>query len=343
MRVLQTMAGAQHGGAEAFFERLAIGLKRAGITQKIIIRKDDNRAERLRAGGLDPVELPFGGMLDFQTPRKIKRLIAEFNPDIVLSWMNRATKMTPAGKGYKLVARQGGFYDLKYYRQCDYIVGNTHGIVEYLIAEGWPEDRAKYLPNFVTIEQGTPISRAAFSTPEDAPLLLSLGRLHTNKAFDTLLDAVAKLEGVYVWIAGEGPERPALENQARNLGIMDRVRFLGWQQDVSSLLAACDIYVCPSRHEPLGNVVIEGWASHRPVVAAKAQGPLELIRHGSNGMLANIDDADNLADILNEVIGDKSLAQKIATAGLQSYEESFTEAVVVEQYLTFFKQIMGER
>ena len=71
------MAGARHGGAEAFFERLAAGFQRAGVEQKVVIRKDDGRASRLREASLDPVQLSFGGMLDFITPFRLKRIIAE--------------------------------------------------------------------------------------------------------------------------------------------------------------------------------------------------------------------------------------------------------------------------
>jgi len=342
MRVLQAMAGAEHGGAENFFERLAVGLQRTGITQKVIIRKNASRASRLRADGVEPVELGFGGMLDFQTPRRLKKIVSDFKPDVVLTWMNRATRMMPAGENYKLVARQGGYYDLKYYRHCDYIVGNTRGIVDYLKEEGWPAQRAQYLPNFVSIEPAKPVLRADLTTPQDAPLLLSLGRLHRNKAFDVLLEAMPSLEGVYVWIAGEGPERAALEAQARMLGVEDRVRFLGWRQDVSALLASCDVYVCPSRHEPLGNVVIEGWAAGKPVVAARSQGPTELIRPGENGMLATIDDSQALAEAVLHVLGDPQLLERMAVAGRSDYEAHFTEEAVIAQYLDFFNRITGQ-
>ncbi len=345
MRVLQAMAGADNGGAEAFFERLAIGFQRAGLDQKIVIRKNTGRASRLREAGIEPVQLGFGGGLDFKTPRQLKQIVDDYKPDIVLTWMNRATKMMPASNhtdgGYKLVARQGGFYNLKYYRHCDYIIGNTHGIVDYLIAEGWPGERAQYLPNFVTIDPAQAVSRQDFSTPDGAPLLLSLGRLHTNKAFDVLLDAVARLDGVYVWIAGEGGQRGALEAQVRTLNLTDRVRFLGWRQDVSALLASCDVMVCPSRHEPLGNVVIEGWAAGRPVVAAASQGPTELIRAGENGMLCPVDDCEALASTIKSVLDDDELSVGLSRNGRAAYEASFTEAAVVARYKDFFAHITG--
>ncbi len=73
MRVMQIMAGAEFGGAEAFFVRLALGLHRGGLDQKLVIRTDARRAQALRAGGLDPVQLEFGGFFDFVTRFALKR------------------------------------------------------------------------------------------------------------------------------------------------------------------------------------------------------------------------------------------------------------------------------
>jgi len=340
MRILQTMAGAEFGGAEVFFTRLAIALQKTNIEQRVIIRENAARARMLREGGVDPVQLPFGGALDFKTGFGIKREINKFQPDIVLSWMNRATKKTPAGKGkFVKVARLGGYYDLKYYRDCDHLVGNTQDIVDYLVKEGWPQDRAHYLPNFVVSEQAEPVSRMDLSTPEDAPLLLSLGRLHENKAFDTLLRAVARVPGVYLWLAGEGPRRRELELLAEELSIRPRVRFLGWREDTAALFAASDVYICPSRHEPLGNVVLEGWAQGRPVIAADSLGPGTLISHGQDGVLCPVDDVKAMGDAIKWVFGDQEFAHKLATNGWNTFQREFTEKVVVDKYLEFFEKI----
>jgi len=340
MRVLQTMAGAEFGGAEVFFTRLAIALQKTNIEQRVIIRENPTRARILRNGGVDPLQLPFGGALDMRTGRGIKREIKQFQPDVVLSWMNRASKKTPAGKGkFVKVARLGGYYDLKYYRDCDHLIGNTQDIVDYLVKEGWPEDRAHYLPNFVFSEQAAPASRMDLSTPEDAPLILSLGRLHENKAFDTLLRAVARVPGVYLWLAGEGPLRRDLEKLAEELSIRPRVRFLGWREDTAALFAASDIYVCPSRHEPLGNVVLEGWAQGRPVVATDSLGPGTLITHGEDGVLCAVDDDKALGDSIKWVFSDQEFAHRLATKGWKTYQEGFTEKVVVDKYLEFFDKI----
>jgi glycosyltransferase involved in cell wall biosynthesis len=343
LKLLQTMAGSEMGGAEAFFVRLAIALHKAGVAQRIVIRRDGGRARALRQGGVTPVELPFGGRMDFRTRPALQREIRRFGPDVVLSWMSRATWATPTGEdhaGYTLVGRLGGYYDLKYYRHCDHLIGNTADIVDYIVGEGWDARRAHYLPNFVHEPEGEPQSRIGFDTPIDAPLLLAMGRLHENKAFDVAIRALADLPGAWLWIAGEGAQGPALTALAVECGVADRVRFLGWRDDAGALLQACDVFVCPSRHEPLGNVVLEAWAARKPVVASEAAGPAALMADSSSGVLVPIDDPAALAGAVAGLIENPDRAEAIAAAGRRRYEEEFTEEAVVRRYIEFFSRVV---
>lgn len=337
-KVLQVMASGQEGGAELFFERLAAGLQQADITQRLAVKNGTPRNARLRSQGLDVVELPFGGLFDLKTAQALTQQASDFKPTVVLSWMNRATKFCRPGD-YVLAARLGGYYNLKYYRRCDHLIGNTRGIVEYLRREGWPEERTHYLPNFVTLPAAMPVSRSDLGTPDDAPLAVALGRLHTNKGFDVLLAAMAKLPRFHLWLAGEGAERQALEAEAQRLGISDRVHFLGWRADTAALLAAGDMLVCPSRHEPLGNVVIEGWAARRPVVAAASAGPAELIRNAETGILVPVENADELAAAMEKVEKNRAVREQLAAAGHAAYEAEFSEPRVVALYREFFKTV----
>ncbi len=343
MRVLQAMAGAEFGGAEAFFVRLVIALHKAGLKQRVVIRKNERRAQLLRDAGIEPVELKFGGRFDLATPRMIKKQLRDFQPHVALSWMNRATAKMPhrrtSGVDSVLAARLGGYYDLKYYRHCDHLVGNTHDICDYLVREGWPFERTHYLPNFVAAGESVPLDLASLNLPQRARFILALGRLHENKAFDTLIRALGEIPDVYLVVAGEGPEHDALMELATNLGVRPRIRMLGWRDDIPALLGACDVFVCPSRHEPLGNVVIEAWAQGRPVVAAKSEGPRVLIRDGEDGLLCPIDDASAMADAIKKVLADDMLAGDLAVAGRRRFEAEFTEARVVQRYLDFFQRI----
>ncbi len=333
-RILQAMAGAHHGGAEAFFERLAGGLHRAGEEQKIVIRRDPERVARLRRAGLEPVELVFGGRFDFTTKPKLRRIIAAFQPRVVLTWMGRATHLCPRGD-FVHVARLGGYYDLRYFRHCDHLVANTHALQAWLVAQGWAKDRVHYLPNFADVIEARPVARVSLDTPDDAPVALALGRLHRNKGFDVLLAALARAPGLYLWLAGEGELEAALKRQVAMLGLSGRVRFLGWRQDVPALLAACDMLVCPSRSEPLGNTILEAWAARRPVVAAASSGPAELIVDGKTGLLVPIEDADGLAAAMTRVAQDKARASDLAAGGHAAYQAQFGEAHVVAAYRDF--------
>lgn len=332
------MAGAPHGGAEAFFERLVIALHRAGVPQSVLIRRDGPRAARLRAGGIEPIEAPFGGAFDFKTGGIFTREIKAFKPDIVLTWMNRATSFCPTGK-FIHVARLGGYYDLKYYRSCDHLIGNTPDIVRYLKDNGWPESRAHMVPNFVSGEIAAPEPRERHDTPQGATLLLALGRLHTNKGFDTLLRAMTELPSIYLWLAGDGPEQAALTALAAELKVADRVRFLGWRDDIAPLFAACDIFVCPSRHEPLGNVVLDAFAHNRPVVATASQGPSALIQDSRSGLLVPIGAPGPLAAAISLLANNPAERTKIAAAGHETWRTYFSETVVIAQYLALFERL----
>lgn len=345
MRILQAMAGAEFGGAEAFFTRLVTGLAAHGLEQNVLIRPNKTRENALKKAGIDPVLLKFGGRFDLLTPLAIRNQLRDFRPNLVLTWMNRATIKMPKKKladvNYIHVARLGGYYDLKYYQRCDHLIGNTQDIVDYLVKEGWPKERAHYLPNFVATDVRKPISRKELHVPDGAKMIMALGRLHENKAFDTLIKALSFLPNIYLCIAGEGPEHEALEAIALKEGVRPRIRFLGWREDVGALLAASDIFVCPSRHEPLGNVVIEAWAQSCPVVAASSQGPVQLIKDGENGLLVPIDEPEAMANAIKRVLGDNELSKTLASAGRASYEADFTEESVIKRYLDFFQQVAG--
>jgi glycosyltransferase involved in cell wall biosynthesis len=340
VKLLQAMAGARHGGAEAFFTRLAVAFRRADQEQRVVIRRDADRAAMLRDGGVEPVQLSFGGALDLITKRRLSREVRAYRPDVVMTWMNRATVKMPRGR-FLHVARLGGYYDLKYYRHCDHLVGNTPAIVEHVIAHGWPPERAHYIANFVDTANGTPVDRGALSSSANDVVILALGRLHENKAFDVLIRALASLPKVILWLAGDGPLESDLKNLAREVGVADRVRFLGWRDDTADLIAAADILVCPSRHEPLGNVVIEAWAQGKPVVAAASDGPRFLIKDGETGLLCPIDAPDALAAAIGKVSGDNALAARLGAAGEADFRARFTEDKIVHDFQEFFRRIVG--
>ena len=320
------MAGLPGGGAELFFERLCAAQSRHGDDVLPVIRAEPARAARLRQAGLAPVELGFGGALDLATRPRARRALSGFRPAIAVAWMGRAARLAPTGP-WVLAGRLGGHYDLRRYRRCTHLIGNTARLAAWIVEQGWDAARVHHLPNFSPDLAGAAPERCGM--PAGVPLILAMGRLHPNKAFDVLIAALARLPGAQLLLAGDGPERAALERLARRTGVAARVRFLGWRDDAAGLLAGADVLCVPSRHEPLGNVVIEAFSARCPVVAAAASGPAALIRDGETGRLVPADDPDALAAALAAVLGDAPRARALALAARAAFERHHAEAPVL--------------
>jgi glycosyltransferase involved in cell wall biosynthesis len=329
MRIAQLMAGAAQGGAELFFERMSIALAQAGDTVLPVIRDEPARRGRLRAAGLDPALLRFGGRLDPFTRPRAQRILESFGTDVAIAWMSRAAFHAPRGR-WSLLGRLGGYYDLKYFRRCDHLIGNTRDIVRWIATQGWPPERVHYLPNFVAdFADAAPAARAVLGVPEDARLVLALGRLHAVKGFDVLIRAASLMPDVHVVIAGEGPERARLAALIAQLDLAGRVHLAGWRTDTGALLRMADVFVSASSHEPLGNMVLEAFSAGIPVVATAAEGPREVITDGIDGVLVPVGDAAALAQAILRVLSSPGQAASLGAAGRARYEMLYSEPVVV--------------
>ncbi|HRE44050.1 MAG TPA: glycosyltransferase [Terricaulis sp.] len=340
MRLLHTLGASGDGGAETYFTDLVGAFARAGIAQAAVIRPHAGREAALVGLGVETRLELFSKPFDFGTAPAVTKLAKSFGAQIVLAWMNRAARRTPPGP-YARIGRLGGYYKLKNYRDFDALVGNTQDITDWMVREGWPKDRAHYVPNFAAAGQGAAIPRAHFATPDDAPLLLGMGRLHESKAHDVSLRALKLLPEAYLWIAGSGPEEDKLKALADELGVTPRVRFLGWRNDAPALYRSADVCVFPSRFEPLGNVVIQAWAHDLPVIAAQAAGPASLIRSGEDGFLIPIDNAEALAEKAAALLADPALRQSFAAAGRARVAGAFSEAAIVAQWRDVFAKYGG--
>jgi glycosyltransferase involved in cell wall biosynthesis len=341
MSVLHLLGTAGDGGAETYFVDLLGALQRAGVTQAAAIRKHAGREAALKACGIPVKTLPFGGPIDILTRTAAAGYARLQGARLCLAWMNRAARHTPKGP-WARIGRLGGYYNLKYYAGFDELVANTEDIAEWIVGQGWPAGRVRCIPNFAAepaplAEHGAaPVPRASLETPEGVPLLLAMGRLHDAKAHDVSLTALAELPDAFLWIAGAGPAEAKLKAMAEALGVAARVRFLGWRTDASALYRTADVCVFPSRHEPLGNVVIQAWAHGLPVVAAASQGPAALIEEGRDGLLIPIDDAPALAESVRALLADAALRKRLAERGRQRVAAEFSEAAVVGQWKALF-------
>jgi glycosyltransferase involved in cell wall biosynthesis len=154
-----------------------------------------------------------------------------------------------------------------------------------------------------------------------APLVIgSIGRLSRQKGYDLLIEATPALlaahPGARVLIAGDGPERTALERRARELDVSHAVRLPGYVPDPRAVYAALDIFVAPSRHEGFGIVFLEAMAMGVPVIGTRVVGSRDAVQDGRTGLLAPAEDPAALAQHILALAADAALrATLVAAAG----------------------------
>ncbi len=242
--------------------------------------------------------------------------------------------------------KRGWRTNLIYRRLVARAVAISPAVAARLAEGGVPAESVSTIPSAVdpaalVAAKGRRPTRASLGV-ESEKLLLSLARLHERKGIDVLLRAVAKLpEPSRLWIAGDGPERASLEALARELGIAERVDFLGTRADAPDLLAACDVFVVPSRLEGLGIAALEAMAAGRAVVASRVGGLAEAVVEGRTGLLVPADDADALARALARVLGDDELRAALGNAGPERVAEGFLAGQMVAAYESLYRSVLG--
>ena len=331
VKVAQVLAGRAHGGAELFFDRLVPALHER-IPQLAIVRPEGQRAEQLEAADVPTRRYRFGPpALDWRTRLGIRRALRQEGAGLAITWMSRASQLTRPGV-CPIAARLGGYYAMRNFRHCDHFIPITQRLASYIEAAGVPRRRIHVIGNFVDEAPAEPVPRSRHDTPDDAPLVLSCGRLHPNKGFDVLLHALAAVPKAWAWIAGEGPLRDDLRRLCQRLGLDGRVRFLGWRTDVAALLRTADLFVCPSRHEPHGNIVLEAWAHGCPLLATATDGPQELATHAKTAWLCRNEDADDMARGMRTLLESRGMAEDLAAAGAQRYAAAFSRERILDGY-----------
>jgi glycosyltransferase involved in cell wall biosynthesis len=213
----------------------------------------------------------------------------------------------------------------------------SQGTAERLHEElGIPRRKLHVIPNAVDAGRfaagvGEPVRREL--EPGDRSLVLAVGRLHEQKGHDVLLRAAADVTDACFALAGDGPERARLERLAAELGIADRVRFLGTRNDVPDLLAAADVVVLPSRYEGLPLSLLEAMAAGVPVVASRIPGNDELVEDRRTGVLVAPGDAAALAEALRQLLADPARRAALAEQGRKQVADRYTARAVADRVM----------
>jgi len=355
---LHIIGSRQLGGAESFYLRLVRAFNEGNDLKALPVIRPNSPLRQVLKSGEEALYVPMRNGWDLLSMFSIRRLIRRTGAEIIQSYMGRGSRLTrvPQNMPAVHVARLGGFYKIDgYYRHANAWVGNTRELCDYLVRQGLSAGRVYHIGNFV--EPASPCTaeeqqelRQTLEIPAEAVVLFSLGRFIDIKGFDDLLAAFAGLapefhgRPLFLVVAGDGPLRQQLLNQARELGVEQRVRWAGWQSRPGPYFDLADIFVCPSSHETLGNVILEAWAHRLPVVSTSTPGGRELIVEGENGLLAPVKDPEGLAARLGELLSaGPSAWERLAKSGGRTLQSKHGKEAVVGQYLAMYEELLGAR
>jgi glycosyltransferase involved in cell wall biosynthesis len=176
--------------------------------------------------------------------------------------------------------------------------------------------------------------------PGDAPLVVgSVGRLDAVKGYDVLLRALARLPGVRVVVVGDGGGRAGLQEQARRLGVADRVELPGWADRPAAALPTFDVFCLPSRSEGFPLSIVEAMLAGLPVVGTRVGSVAELVVDGGTGLLVERDDVDGLAAALGRLRDDAALRATLGAAGRERARAHYTVEHMARAYEQLWRRV----
>jgi len=170
-----------------------------------------------------------------------------------------------------------------------------------------------------------------------------IGQLIARKSVDTLLRAFAglRIERKRLYIVGDGPERPALERLAGELGVSEHVCFTGFRDDRIALLKGFDALVLPSKLEGIPRCVLEAMAAGVPVLATDIPGNRDVVLDRISGLLFQVGDHDGLAGLLGTMLSDAGLRASIVEAGQRLVRASYSAQAMAEAYERLYAELAG--
>ncbi|MES9993403.1 MAG: glycosyltransferase [Candidatus Thiodiazotropha sp.] len=351
---LQLIGSKSFGGAERWFQRFSSALAERGHSTEVGVRRN-HELDGDHWSGLPCHPLAMRTVWDPLSRIEVSRLVKRLQPDIVQTYMGRATRLThlPAGNGPVHVARLGGYYKLDGYRHAHAWIGNTKGICDYLINSGMPKQRVFHLYNFADLPPPGPAPqglKAELGIPEDAWVLMTPGRFVPFKGHRFLLDALARLPAVVagrpVWqvILGDGPLKQALHDQAKAANIDDRIIWAGWQLNPDPYYRLADLIVFPSTHaEPFGNVIIEAWGYAKPLVTSASMGATEVVRHEEDGLVFECENPLRLSAAIERALSDDSLRREMAASGHRRAAQEFARDTIMQAYVELYLYLLEHR
>jgi len=342
LTILEYITPSRLGGAEEYFLRLIRHLGEAGHRVIVVTKRDTPLREEIEKRGLadNLVELHgwhTHGKFDPATLKKLKKLVRDEKVDLIHTHLTTASWMgSIAGKltGVPVVAHVHAADSKTWFQYADYLVAVAQGVKEHLLAQKVPSTKIPLLYYGIDLEkysQPLPVAeaKAKLNLPPDAKTVGVVASLIERKGHRFLLDALKQIEPetgpVHALFAGEGPLEEDLRTQAAQLGMKERVHFLGFRKDVIDIVSAFDVVALPSMKEGLSIAIMEAMALRRPVLATDIAGMPEVVKDGETGVLVPPADTDALAEGLRHLLVDPEFAASVATNGREFLEAHFDQ------------------
>ncbi len=349
MRILQVITPSKVAGAERSTTSLCEHLVRAGHEVIVACKAGSELIPVMRDVGLDVRGVEMSGKLNFAAIPRLAQLARKERVDVIHTHLSTAAQwgcFTGQFLGIPAVAHVRALNQQHCYQLADRIIAVSQAVKDHLVAQGTDGHRIDVVYNgidperyYMPMPEAEAKARLGF-TPEQVVFGI-VGHLSARKGHTVFLDAFARIandlpEAAALFV-GEGVQREALEQQARDLGIASRVIFAGFQGDVLPYYAAMDVVVLPAVSiEGLGRVTLEGGLLGRPAIGSDMGGIPETIREGETGYVVPAGDALTLADRMGRLGGDADLRRRMGATARAWVGKTFTiEAMIAGTLATY--------
>lgn len=357
MKILHLVRNKVWGGGERYVLDLALGAQAAGHDVLVATRGIEEVDRRYKEAGLVTAIMPLGGLFDYKSPSQIAQwantgedgnAMVHVHTFKDVDLVRRARRMLLPGRSIKLVCTRHlvkpggtGWIWRRRYAAINVLVMVSDLARRVFESTNPPLDPARTLLTVVHNGVDAPgPTKAPFS--DGKVNILYCGRLHPEKGPEILLEAFAKLNrpDVTLSVAGTGDTAyvDALKEKASSLGIGDRVKWLGFVDDIYGCISGADICVAPTvAPESFGLSIVEYMSQGRPVVTTDNGAQPEIIAPGVDGILVKPGDPAALADALDKLLSDRERAKAMGTEARKTYLTRFTASSFTNQIMKLYR------
>jgi glycosyltransferase involved in cell wall biosynthesis len=342
------------GGIERHVLVLMQALARRGHRPHFAGPRDSWIGEQLARQGLPQVHVPMRGMYDLASGWRLQRYLRQVGADLVHGHAMRGTRYAVWGGARAGVTAVGSAHSTvngRWLRGAEALFPVSMAVSRSLTTQGYRHHlSAPVYPGIP--DPGAPSAerraqqRRQLGIAADEQILGMIARFVDKKGHDVAVAALHRLRDLPVRLLLIGDHRTAvgdaLRSQIQALDLQSRVLLVGQRDDAAALCSVFDVFLQPSRREPLGLTLLEAAAQERPIVASEVDGIPEVVLDGQTGLLVPPNDPERLAAATQRLLADPALAARLGRMARQHYLSRFTEDAMIERLLAGYRGVLRE-